>query len=521
MNNRILLINPPYPFEESPSPPFGLMSLGSYLEMKGFEVLIEDYVVNPCSRDRAERILKEFRPRAVGATGVTMNIKPALEILRDYKDIDPGIVTVAGGPHVTFDAENILAEYAFLDYVVRGEGERTIHELLSMKNPSSVSDIPGLSYRENGTIVHNPDRELIKDINELPLPARHLVQLSKYRAIGLPANMVTSRGCPFPCIFCVGRKMVGSRVRYFDVQRVVDEFEMLSGLGFRQINIVDDLFTVNKKRCIEICDEIARRGIDHPWTAFARVDTVSAELLAAMKRAGCTTLCFGVESGNQEILDRVKKKITLDKCREAVRLCNEAGIVPMTSYILGLPGETADTVRETLDFSRNLSPSYGFHILAPFPGTEVRESCGEYGIRILTSDWDLYDANRSVCESIHISGDEIDRVVNEFNTGITNYVAGCFEKHEQGRALDPKEEELVRNIQSSTFAIELVQKELVEFFPGMDGADDKEVIEKAAGFIADMTDFTKEIARRELGRLFELQCLAVVRNSGTARLGWL
>ncbi len=521
MNNRILLINPPYPFEESPAPPFGLISLGAYLEERGFEVLVEDYVVNTYSRHRAERVLKEFTPRIVGATGVTMNIKPSMEILHDYKSADPGIITVAGGPHVTFDAEDMLREYPFLDYIVRGEGERTIHELLSMEDPPAVSEIPGLSYRGDGTIVHNRDRELIEDINELPLPARHLVQLSKYRAVGLPVNMVTSRGCPFPCIFCVGRKMVGKKVRYFDVNRVVDEFEMLAGLGFHQINIVDDLFTVNRKRCIAICDEIARRNINQNWTAFARVDTVSAELLAAMKRAGCTTLCFGVESGNQEILDLVKKRITLDNCREAVRLCNEAGIQPMTSYILGLPGETPETVRETMEFSRNLSPSYGFHILAPFPGTEVRESCGEYGIRILTSDWDLYDANRSVCESIHLRGEKVDRVVNEFNSGIDRYVQGCIDRFERGEKLPPDEEELVRKILSSRFAITLVQEELVEQYPGINGEGDDAVIEDAAAFIAEKTGISPEKVRSELDRLFGLQCLAFVRDGGTARLGWL
>jgi radical SAM superfamily enzyme YgiQ (UPF0313 family) len=176
--------------------------------------------------------------------------------------------------------------------------------------------------------------------------------------------MVTSRGCPFTCIFCVGSKMVGRKVRYFDTNRVVDEFDMLITMKFKQINIVDDLLTSHKSRCIEICKEIKVRGINHPWTAFARVDTVSLDLLEHMKDAGCTLLCFGIESGNQEILDRVKKNITLEKCKEAIAMCKEVGITAMTSYIIGLPGETEETVQKTLEFAKELSDTYGFHILA-------------------------------------------------------------------------------------------------------------------------------------------------------------
>ncbi len=398
---KILLINPPYPMEESPSPPFGLMSLGAYLVKNGFVVKIEDYIVTPYSPDRIRKTLREFRPEVIGATGVTMNINRALAILKECRREYPGATIVMGGPHVTFDAMNILSQNEYIDFIVRGEGELTSVELFSnLERPETFSGIRGISYRANGTVVHNEMREFIPDINILPYPARDLVQIGKYRALNLPLNMVTSRGCPFECIFCVGSRMVGRKVRYFDTMRVVDEFEMLSKMGTRQINIVDDLFTSNRKRCTAICDEIIRRGIRQDWTAFARVDTVSPELLAAMKAAGCTMLCFGIESGNQEILDLVKKKITLEKIEKAIAMCREAGIVPMASYIMGLPGETPETVRQTMEFAKNLCNSYGYHILAPFPGTEVREKAEQYGMRILTSDWDQYDANRSVCESI-------------------------------------------------------------------------------------------------------------------------
>ena len=334
---KVLLINPPYPFEESPTPPFGLISLAAFLLKEGVDVRIEDYIVQPYSRERVKKTLNEFKPDVVGATAVTMTVNRALAILKDYKDENPDIITVMGGPHVTFDADNILLHNGHVDYIVRGEGEITFTEMLrAIDMGVPVDKVQGISYHKNGMVTHNENRPLIPDINILPYPARHLVSLSKYRAMGFPINMVTSRGCPNKCIFCVGSRMVGRKVRYFDVNRVVDEFELLSTMRFKQVNIVDDLFTANKKRCAAICDEIMRRGIRHPWVAFARVDTVSKELLESLKAAGCTTLCFGIESGNQEMLT-ASKDITLEKCRNAVALCNDVGIEPMTSYILGLP----------------------------------------------------------------------------------------------------------------------------------------------------------------------------------------
>ncbi|TAL33251.1 MAG: B12-binding domain-containing radical SAM protein [Spirochaetes bacterium] len=507
---KVLLINPPYPFEESPTPPFGLMSLAAYLLREGVEVIIEDYIIQPYSRDRVKKVLADFKPDVVGATAVTMNVKKALSILKEYKEVTPGIVTVMGGPHVTFDAENIL-KTGFIDCVVRGEGEITFTELLTALNAKKgPAGIPGISYREGNAVLQNEDRPLIPDINVLPLPARHLVALGKYRAMGFSINMVTSRGCPHNCIFCVGRRMVGSKVRYFDVNRVVDEFEMLSKMSFHQINVVDDLFTANKARCMAICDEMIRRGISHIWGAFARVDTVSEDLLKKLKEANCTTLCFGIESGNQEILDRVKKKTTLEKCRRAAEMCKEVGIDPMTSYILGLPGETAETVSKTLEFAAQLSANYGFHILAPFPGTEVREKAADYGMRVLSDDWDLYDANQSVCHAGGISPEEIDRIVNEFNSSIHRYVADIAPRKAKGETLTDRDEEILRSIETFVFNRKIILEELVEAYPGVtNGASRDEVMKNFTEYLNAKTGSTKEFIGGELGRLVRLGCLDV------------
>lgn len=511
---KVLLINPPYPFDESPTPPFGLISLAAYLLEKGIEVRIEDYIVTPYSPERVEKVLHEFQPEVVGATGVTMNIKKSLRIIEDYKEASPNVFTVMGGPHVTFDADNILTQNNFVDGIVRGEGELTTVELLErLDTGSSLGGVAGLSYRDKGKIIHNPNRTLIQDINVLPYPARHLIQLSKYRALGLPVNMVTSRGCPHKCIFCVGSKMVGRKVRYYDVKRVVDEFEMLSKLGFKQINVVDDLFTSNKKRCIAICQEIIRRGISHPWTAFARVDTVSRELLENLRAAGCTMLCFGIESGNQEILDTIKKKITLEKCQKAVDLCNKVGIGPMTSYILGLPGETQETITKTVDFAKRLSPNHGFHILAPFPGTEVREKKEEYGLRIFTDDWDKYDANQSVSETDFISGQEINKIADRSNFSNIDYMTKLSQKKEGGETLSTEEENFVARVMSLDFAQKLMINELIEKYPSSVGEIAREeIIGDFMAYIEKNTKFSPEDIRKEMGRLMELNCITIDKN---------
>jgi len=521
MKKRVLLINPPYPFAEYPSPPFGLMSLAAYVIEKGHDVMIEDCIVNPYSADRVRAIIHDFRPDIIGATGVTMNIKKSLSILEDCRGAAPGVPLVLGGPHATFDADDILGRYSFVDFIVRGEGEITFTGLLDrLENGDGLSGVQGLSYRDGGRVVHNGPRPLIEDINILPLPARHLVELSKYRALGLTVNMVTSRGCPHNCVFCVGSRMVGKRVRYFDVKRVVDEFEFLAGLGFSQVNVVDDLFTSNKKRCIAICDEIVRRGIDQPWTAFARVDTVSPDLLARMKEAGCRHICFGIESGNQEILDRIKKKTTLEKCRSAVRMCDEAGIRVMTAYILGLPGETPETVEDTLRFSRELAPCPGYHILAPFPGTEVREKRDEYGLRILTDDWDLYDANRSVCESDLLSAEEVDRVVMDFDAGMDRMIKDIVARYDRGDAVTPEETEMVKGMRILIFNDALIRNGFVDRFPGVPAGGGESLLQGFADFISRHTDYSCCEATCQVKRLIDTGCIVPVSEGGAIRFRW-
>lgn len=397
---RIAVIAPPYPLEEMPSPPLGVTYVAAAFESAGAEVKIFDYIVSAYSKEKLEKQLDAFRPDAVGATSVTMNFYEAHQIIRDVKHYNPEIITMMGGPHVSFTAEETLKKYPDIDLIVVGEGEDTIAELtpvLTEKN--RWQDIRGIAYRNNGGIVMTGKRDFIADIDRIPSPARHLLPISRYRALGFPVSLITGRGCPYACIFCLGRKMVGSKVRKRNPARVLDEIETILGYGFDRINIADDLFTTDKERVREICTGIKERSLKFLWSAFARVDTVSQEVFDLMAAAGCDSVSFGVETGNPEMLKRIKKGIKLEQVHSAVRMCQQAGMIAHASFIIGLPGETKDTLCETEAFAKSSKAIYGYHFLAPFPGTTVREKIHDYDLEILTDNWSKYDANDAIVKT--------------------------------------------------------------------------------------------------------------------------
>jgi anaerobic magnesium-protoporphyrin IX monomethyl ester cyclase len=435
---RVLLINPFYPISETPSPPLGLAYLAAALEEAGVDVRVLDLVVFPYSEDMLATLLDEFKPALVGLTAVTMNVDRALSVVRDVKRLAPHVVTVLGGPHVTFSPSETLEACPSLDIVALGEGERTIVELsAAIEAGAGVTGVKGIAYRNGTTLRCTPRRGFIRNLDALPLPARRLLPLGRYRALGMPISMTTSRGCPHGCIFCIGRRMVGSRVRFRSPAKVADELASVAALGFHQVNLADDLFTADPGRCIAICDEILRRGLSIKWTSFARVDTVSPGLLIKMKAAGCTAISFGIESGNSGILRSIRKGITLEQVVAAVDMCADAGLTPFASFILGLPGETPDTLRETIAFGQRLEKRglvYGFHLLAPFPGTEVRERSGQLGIRILSNDWSCYHANRAVAETRTVTRQMLDEIAVAWEDRFNRYLGDIRDRMPAGKA---------------------------------------------------------------------------------------
>ncbi len=462
---RVLLINPFYPIGETPSPPLGLAYLAGALEAAGIEVRVLDLVVTPGGERRLERLLAEFDPQVAGLTAVTMNVDRALVLAAAIKRLQPAILTVLGGPHASFCAAETLAACPALDVVVRGEGEETLLELCrAVERRRPLAAVRGITFREAGRLRSTPERPLLPELDRLPLPARHLLPLGRYRALGLSVSMTTSRGCPHRCIFCVGRRMVGARVRLHGVRRVVDELAALSALGFPQINLADDWFTADARRCLAVCDEILARGLSIRWTSFARADSVSEELLSRMKAAGCTAVSFGLESANDAILRTARKRITREQARAAVEACRRAGITAMASFILGLPGETPETIRETLAFGEELAArglQYGFHLLAPFPGTEVRERSATLGLRILTDDWSRYDANRAVCETAAAPAALLEQTARDWEARFRDYLAAIGRRREEGQATE-EERRTLGNLERIVLLYELMMNEAIE-----------------------------------------------------------
>jgi radical SAM superfamily enzyme YgiQ (UPF0313 family) len=409
---KIALIAPPYPLEEAPSPPLGLCYVAAACEAAGAQTIILDYIVSQYTPEKLRNALAHFKPDVVGATSVTMNFPEAIRIIQDVKAFDPGIITMMGGPHVSFDVHNSLACCPELDLIVIGEGEQTLQELLAtIRQRHTWKTIPGIAFREGAKAIVTPPRPLIANLDALPLPARHLLPISRYQALGFPVSIITSRGCPNQCIFCLGRRMVGPKARFRDATQVVDEIEHILSYGFTRINIADDLFTASSKRVEALCAEINARGVRFDWSAFARVNTVTPQMLKSMRASGCDSISFGIESANPAILERVKKGITLDQARRAVAWSKAAGLRAHASFMVGLPGETPETLEETRRFAEELDIEHGYHFLSPFPGTTLREEIDTYDLEILTEDWHLYDANQAIVRTAHLSAEQMNAFV--------------------------------------------------------------------------------------------------------------
>jgi anaerobic magnesium-protoporphyrin IX monomethyl ester cyclase len=285
--------------------------------------------------------------------------------------------------------------------------------------------------------------------------------ISRYLALGFPVSIITSRGCPNRCIFCQGRRMVGRKVRYRDPMKVVDEIEDIISYGFTRINIADDLFVSKKERAQAICKEILRRKLNFTWSAFSRVNTVDFDTLHLMHEAGCDTVSFGIESGNPEILKRIRKGITIRQARRAVNLCREVGIMPHASFMVGLPGETHATLRDTQEFAQSLDILYGYHHLAPFPGTTVREEIGSYDLEILTDDWALYDANRAIVRTSSVSAEELETFVEEYYQVYRDYWEKLEQRYREGTTTQ-KENLNVSGHHRTEFTYRLLSEDIIE-----------------------------------------------------------
>ncbi len=338
----------------------------------------------------------------IGFTVVTPAVNQVYRLAKIVKQHSHALI-IAGGPHVTAIPDEPLT--CGIDIIVRGEGEETVRELcrlLDQGEVSSLNSMKGISYLnpQNGQLVHNPPREYIRNLDELPFPARHLFPpLDSYKGqpiLGAKApigNLMTSRGCPYNCNFCY-KATFGRNYRCRSMTNILDEWrELIERWHVREIAVFDDLFNAQPARAMKICDRIMKEGLVLPWSCpnGLRVDTATEELLRKMKAAGCYRVAFGVESGSQKILDTIGKHVKLQQIETAFINAKKSGLKTTAFLMLGNPGDTEETMQQTIDFSKKLGPDFAqFTIATPYPGTALYDIVRKEG-KMLIEDWDGYD----------------------------------------------------------------------------------------------------------------------------------
>ena len=359
-------------------PPLGVLYIATDLRNDGVEVAVLDQAAVGFSVDEAARWVEKQNPEVTGFSALASSGKTAARIAQRVKERSPDTVTVFGNYYATFNDERILATYPQVDIIVRGEGEETTKELVrALEKGTSLKKVRGLTFREEGKIITTPERPLIKDIDELPIPDRELLDVEYHSTlvggIGAPKKFTTllsSRGCPYKCRFCGCQNIVHGIWRPRSVEKTLEELQLLVSEGYRQFLFVDDSLTINQKRIIKLCQRITKEKLDIEWICEGRVNHVSYELMRSMAKAGCRIIYFGIESATQRILDYYNKQITPQQSVTATQTARKAGIdIIVGSFIVGAPTETTREIENTLLFAQKIPidiPQY--NILGVFPG---------------------------------------------------------------------------------------------------------------------------------------------------------
>lgn len=426
---KVLLINLNYDAHIT-HPPLGLGYIASFLRNKGHEVEIFDGTVhNAKDNDYLDKI-KDYDPGIVGISVLSRGHNKAKGLVSLLKK-NFSIPLVLGGTQVSAYPVEIFKEFK-PDFCIAGEGEVTFLELLEVFDKKrELPSVAGLIYLDKGEIKVNPERKLIENIDDLPAPAWDLIPPLKYRiapilapAKAFPvAPIVTTRGCPYQCTFCASNVTWNYRLRKRSIKNVVDEIQLLTEkFGVKEIHISDDNFTFSRAHVEEFCSELAIRKIRIPWQCpnGVRIDTLDLALLKIMKAAGCYALGLGIESGSPVILKNVKKKLDLGIVKKALSDMKRAGIASYGFFILGLPGETEKTVKETIDFAlKNHFDRAWFNVFTPYPGSEIFEDLvRERKISFENIPWDNLDCNTEFISSGSLSCKQVEyyqkKAVNSF-----------------------------------------------------------------------------------------------------------
>jgi anaerobic magnesium-protoporphyrin IX monomethyl ester cyclase len=369
-------------------PPLGLGYVAAALQRRGFEVeLVDCTFMQP--NEAVERV-KRAKPRIVGFYSMFSMKKTTLELASAIREGCVDSLFVVGGPLPSWSPEAFLGVF---DLVAVGEGEETILEIADcVSQGRSFSGVKGLIFRDGKKLVNTGERPFVADLDSLAFPSRKLFDNEAYKRYYLDhfgysiSSMITSRGCPFSCDFC-SRPIFGADMRSRSVGNIVDEVQEIEALGYDRVWFADDCFTLNRRHLLGVCEEMVHRKVDVSWECLSRVDTMDAEVAAGMKRAGCLRVFFGIESGSDKVLGIMNKRITTAQAKKAVYAAKTAGLQVGAFFIVGYPGESNETVLESVRFASGLPLDYlSFTLPYPIPGTPLYERVKDKGVAI--EDWE-------------------------------------------------------------------------------------------------------------------------------------
>ncbi|MFX1296033.1 MAG: B12-binding domain-containing radical SAM protein [Promethearchaeota archaeon] len=361
-------------------PPLGVLYVGQVLNDNGYSVKVYDQTVTGKSNTELMKLIKKLNPKIVGFSVLVDNLWTTVDLLKKLKNWNPNIITVAGNYYATFFPEELMKEID-MDFCIRGEGEFILLNLVNhlVKKKNNFKEIKGLTFRENNIIKTTQIPEKIKNLDELPIPDRKLIDFN-YRLQKKSTSMLSSRGCPFKCRFCFFSAVMGKNWRPRSVKNVLEEIKLLKDQGYKDILFIDDNFTLNKKRIFQLCTEIKRNQLDElNFSGDCRIDNATFDLLRALVSINYKKMIFGIESGNQRILDYYMKGITINQIKQTVKTAKKARMeIIYGSFILGAPDETFAEVTKTIKFANKLELSFiVFQILETMPLSPVYQELVE------------------------------------------------------------------------------------------------------------------------------------------------
>jgi radical SAM superfamily enzyme YgiQ (UPF0313 family) len=356
--------------------PLGLGILATICKNGGLNVGVIDAEAQHLSFNTLTTIVRHLKP---SVCGINLSTPNATLTYRLAQQLSPFAKIILGGAHPTLMPHLTLKECPESQVVMRGGAEQAILPVVyALKSNDGLSKIKGISFRNmNGKIVHNPDAEELPDLDELPFIDREFFSNDPYEKNGkIESAIISSKGCTFNCIFCSVPALSKRKIYFRSIQSVIHEIKILnSRYGVNSIHFMDDLFTINRKRVVDFCNELIQTGLKIQWRALSRVDTVDQELLSLMAKSGCYKLAFGIESGNPKILKIMKKNTSIQKITETIKICKEVGIETKGFFTIGYPTQTTEEIMETFNFAKKLrlDTAY-FTIVRAYPGTELFET---------------------------------------------------------------------------------------------------------------------------------------------------